>query len=401
MTQELGHARRFLIIAPLGRDAELISSLLNGSGYGTQCLKRIGDISENSDVLGLILTDEALARDGLECLRTLMRAQPQWSDLPIVLLTSGPTEPQLAAMASQIRTEIRSLFLLDRPVRMETLISAAQVAYNSRMRQLEVRDAAVKQFQSDEALRNTEKLAITGRLAATLAHEVNNPLEALGNLLFLVENSATIEEARPLCRLASQELQRISEIVNHTLRFHRASGSPDFCDLYEVAESALALFRIKLSENRIHAEISGSKTVAYVSGGEVRQAIVNLIGNAVDAMPNGGHLLVRISSTRSYVHGTKYARVSVADTGIGIPISIRPNLFSQFFTTKGSRGTGLGLWLTRDIVLRNRGQMRFRSRTAHPSGTVFTIYLPTRPMLDVVQSPSAGDKPQHSVAGAA
>src|SRR6202012_2383097 len=109
------------------------------------------------------------------------------------------------------------LFLLDRPVRKELLLSAAQVAATARVKQLEVRDAAERQVQSDEALRNTEKLAVAGRLAATMAHEVNNPLEALGNLLYLVVNCGTLEEAQSFGRMATTELRRISEIIDNTL----------------------------------------------------------------------------------------------------------------------------------------------------------------------------------------
>lgn len=189
--------RRFLVAAPVGRDGELICGLLHSSGYPAECVETVSGIEnlDSSLLLGLILTDEALSKGGVESLRALIETQPAWSDLPVLLLTSGPAEPRYAAVASQVRMEIRSLFLLDRPVRKELLLSAVQVAYTARMKQLEMRDAAARQFQSDEALRNTEKLASAGRLAATMAHEVNNPLEALGNLLFLVENCNTVEDA--------------------------------------------------------------------------------------------------------------------------------------------------------------------------------------------------------------
>jgi signal transduction histidine kinase len=380
---------RFLIIAPVGRDGELICALLNASGYAAERLTTIRSVEhvESSSLLGLILTDEALAQDGFEALRIVLEAQPVWSDLPILLLTSGPNIPRYAALASQVRLEFRSVFLLDRPVRKELFLSAVQVAYNSRLRQLEVRDAVARQFQTDETLRNTEKLAVAGQLAATMAHEVNNPLEALTNLLFLVENSANVEEARSFGRLAAQELGRISEIVNQTLRFHRAPAKPAFTDVAELATSALALFQGKLRNRRIAEVVNVEPAFAFCSAGEIRQALVNLIGNALDAMPEGGKLHLRVCSVlRKDFH---YARVTIADTGSGIRREIRSNLFNQFFTTKGSRGTGLGLWLTRDIVLRNGGRIRYRSRTAAPSGTVFTMYLPSLPPLELVKSNAA------------
>ncbi len=395
-------ARRFLVAAPVGRDGELIRGLLNSSGFPAECTDTVSGMEslDSSLLLGLILTDEALSKGGVESLRALIETQPAWSDLPVLLLTSGPAEPRYAAVASQVRMEIRSLFLLDRPVRKELLLSAVQVAYTARMKQLEMRDAAARQFQSDEMLRNTEKLAAAGRLAATMAHEVNNPLEALGNLLYLVENCSSVEDARSLGRVAQQELARISEIVHDTLRFHRAPAEPGPTDVAELARSASALFRTKMRERNIAESFSASAAFAYCSAGEIRQAIVNLIGNAIDAMPHGGHLYVRVA----VISTTKVAevRVTVADTGSGIGREIRSRLFKQFFTTKGSRGTGLGLWLTRDIVTRNRGRLRFRSRTGAPSGTVFSFYLPAPAPLDLVPAPSneraadAGETPPES-----
>ncbi|MFP5237634.1 MAG: sensor histidine kinase [Acidobacteriota bacterium] len=366
-----------MVIAPLGRDADLICALLNNSGYPAVKAKTVADAGRvpSDQLLGLVLTDEALLCGGVDALRYLVAEQPDWSDLPILLLTSGPMEPRYAAVATQVRMEIRSLILLDRPVRKELLLSAVQVASTSRMKQLEVRDAADRQFRSDEALRNTEKLAMAGRLAATMAHEVNNPLEALRNLLFLVEHSANLDEAHSFGSMAAQELERICDIVQHTLRFHRAPATPSFTDVSEVATSAIALFRGKLRERHIHECLEVEKCFAYCSAGEIRQALVNLIGNALDAMPDGGALRVRVSNAT--VDGTRCARVTVADTGSGIRSEIRHNLFTQFFTTKGSRGTGLGLWLTRDIVQRNWGRLRYRSRADAPTGTVFIMYLPS------------------------
>jgi signal transduction histidine kinase len=379
--------RRFLVIAPVGRDGDLICALLNGHGYAAECVEKIAESNyvESTQLLGLILTDEALSGDGIDALRILVQEQPDWSDLPVMLLTSGPAEPQYAAMATRARVEVRSLILLDRPVRKELLLSAVQVAFTARMKQLEMRDATERQAHSDEALRNTEKLAVAGRLAATMAHEVNNPLEALGNLLFLVENSSNLDEAKSFAEMATRELNRISEIVQQTLRFHRAPAKAELTDLAELVTSAVALFRGRMLERRIGESVRARRTLAYCSAGEIRQALVNLIGNAIDAMPDGGRLFVRITQVTH--RGAHYARITVADTGSGIRKEIRKNLFTQFFTTKGSRGTGLGLWLTRDIVLRNRGKLRYRSRTTSPSGTAFSIYLPSAAPLDLVQPP--------------
>ena len=379
MTGPSPHAPRFLVIAPLGRDAELISGFLMKSGYSADRASHLHQAGEIDPLLllGVVLTDEALLRGGLEALKRIVNEQPVWSDLPAILLTSGSTELSCAAVASRARTEVRSMILLDRPVRKEMLLNAIQVAYIARQKQLQIRDAAVKQFQSDEALRKSEHLAVAGRLAATMAHEVNNPLEALGNLLFLVEHSSSLEEAHSIGHLAAKEFQRISEIVERTLRFHRAPAKPALTEVSELAISALALFRGKLRERHIRERITAERAFGYCCEGEIRQALVNLIGNAIDAMREGGNLRIHVSQVS--INGVEHARLTVADTGGGIRKEIRPELFRQFFTTKGSSGTGLGLWLTRDIVQRNGGRLRFHSRTDTPSGTVFSMYLPSTP----------------------
>lgn len=383
MTKERVRTCRFIAVAPLGRDGELICAFLRSFGFSCEAVQSVAEVEQepSSLLFGLILTDEGLTGEGIEALRRIAAAQPDWSDLPIMLLTSGPNEPRYAAVASQVRMEIRSLILLDRPVRKELLLSAVQAAYTSRLKQLEVRDAAARQSQSDEALRNSEKLAVAGRLAATMAHEVSNPLEAMGNLLYLVENCMSLEDAQSYGRMATQELKRISDIIDRTLRFHRSPPKPALTDVSALATSALALFRRKILEQHIGESVIVQKCQAYCSEGEIRQGVVNLIGNAIDAMPDGGHLHLRVSPVS--LHGSPYARLTVGDTGNGIRREIRSNLFTQFFTTKGSRGTGLGLWLTRDIVQRNGGKLRFRSRVESPSGTVFSIYLPSDPPMDL------------------
>jgi signal transduction histidine kinase len=187
--ESLTNVPRFLVVAPVGRDGELISGFLNRAGYRTERLLHVREAApiDSALLLGLILTDEALLRGGIEAFRNLIHAQPVWSELPAILLTSSAGESSYAVVVSRARMEIHSLVLLDRPVRKEMLLSAIQAAHNSRQKQLQVRDATARQFQSDEALRKSEHLAVTGRLVATMAHEVNNPLEALGNLLYLVE----------------------------------------------------------------------------------------------------------------------------------------------------------------------------------------------------------------------
>ena len=370
---------RFVVVAPIGRDGELICGLLNASGYTAEAHPSLRPAEQIpiAHLQGLIVTDEALAQGGFESLNRIVQAQPAWSDLPVIVLTRGTSEPAYAAVTRQARAQVRNIVLLDRPLRMELLLSAAQAASRSRTQQLAIRDASDRQVKSDAALRNSEKLAATGRLVATLAHEVTNPLAALSNLIYLVEKSSSLEEAQSFGRLAARELQRISEIVDHTLHFNRSPTVPGYADLGEIASSALSLFRGKLKERNLSASVRADRALAFCSAGEIRQALVNLIGNAIDATPGGGSLTVRVRPT--LIAGTSFARVTIADNGAGIPVEIRSSLFTQFFTTKGSSGTGLGLWLTRDIIARNGGKLHLRSRTGKPSGTAFVLYLPATP----------------------
>jgi len=367
---------RFVVVAPIGRDGDLICGLLNAAGHTSESVGSLQLVEEIpiAQLLGLVVTAEALAGGGLDSLRRIVQAQPHWSEIPIILLTAGPGEPAYSALIRTARSEIRSILLLDRPLRMELLLSAAQAISRSRLQQLEIRDAAERQVKSDTALRNSEKLAVTGRLVASMAHEVSNPLAALGNLLYLVEISTSHDEAQSYGRLASRELKRIIEIVDNTLHFNRTPSQPTPSDLSDLATSAISLFSGKLKERNIALDAATERAPAFCSQGEIRQALVNILGNAIDALPVGGRIWIRVARTR--INERDFARVTIADSGNGIPREIRSNLFTPFFTTKGTRGTGLGLWLTRDIVQRNGGKLHLRSRTESPSGTVFAIYLP-------------------------
>ncbi|HST76886.1 MAG TPA: ATP-binding protein, partial [Verrucomicrobiae bacterium] len=303
------------------------------------------------------------------------------SDLPVIVLT-GAGGSKFTARSPLYRS-YSNITLLERPVRPEILVSAVETALRARLRQYEVRDYMDRQAESQEALRRTEKLAVAGRMAASIAHEINNPLAAITNLLFLISTSKELEAIKKYNAIAQEELRRVSEIANQTLRFYRAPNPPELVKISEVTDSALALFRSKLRTNSIkvhrdyaeHAEIT-------VSLGELRQVLVNLIANAIDALPNGGNLLLRTSAVRHPRDGREGVSITVADDGQGISPEAQKRIFSPFFTTKGTTGTGLGLWLTRDILEHQRGYIRYRNHHS-PHGAVFTIWLPIRPPANV------------------
>lgn len=232
--------------------------------------------------------------------------------------------------------------------------------------------------RAEEALRNTDKLALAGRMAASIAHEINNPLEAVTNLLYLAEHESISDEARSYLTLAQHELARVSHIASQTLGFFRNTRGSITTPLPEIVDSALSLHLGRLStSNVVVRKEYGSLPSEFVHQGEFRQVIVNLIGNALDAMSEGGRLRLRVRSAHDPVTGTPGARIVIADTGSGMSQKTLRQIFEPFFTTKGASGTGLGLWVSSQIISRHKGRISVRSSQspAH-QGTVFSIFLP-------------------------
>lgn len=232
--------------------------------------------------------------------------------------------------------------------------------------------------RAEEALRNADKLALAGRMAASIAHEINNPLESITNLLYLAEHENISDEARSYLTLAQHELARVSHIASQTLGFFRNSRGSANTPLPDIVESALSLHLGRLSTcNVVVKKEYISVSPHFVHQGELRQVIVNLIGNALDAMPQGGRLRVRVRHAYDSVTDTRGARIVIADTGSGMSSSTMRQIFEPFYTTKGSSGTGLGLWVSSQIIARHKGRISVRSSqsSAH-SGTVFSIFLP-------------------------
>ena len=236
--------------------------------------------------------------------------------------------------------------------------------------------------QSEEVLRKTEKLAATGRLAASIAHEVNNPLEAITNLLYLLRNFCDLDEAAlRYVTMAEREGKRIAEIAQQTLRFYRQSTLPHRANMAELLDSILDLYQSRFNTLNIAVERQYDPGMdLYCFAGEVRQVFANLVGNAIDATSGGGRLVVRARRSRNWEFpGVCGVRFTVADTGDGMEEDVRDRVFEAFFTTKENSGTGLGLWVSHEIILKHRGIVHVRSQTGgngRPSGTVFQVFLP-------------------------
>lgn len=224
-----------------------------------------------------------------------------------------------------------------------------------------------------------EKLAATGRMAATIAHEINNPLEAVTNLLYLARHGQSVESVQSFVEAAERELRRVAIITNQTLRFHKQSTNPERVHPAELIEMVLSVHERRLKSGNITAELrhDPSKPILCFAG-DVRQVLNNLISNSIDAMDgSGGRLLVRTHVSRNWETQQQGFVFTVADTGSGIPADKLSHIFDPFFTTKGSSGNGLGLWISKEIASRQRGSLQARSSTREgASWTVFRFFLP-------------------------
>lgn len=234
------------------------------------------------------------------------------------------------------------------------------------------------QRKTEEALRQSEKLAVVGRLASSIAHEINNPLEAVINLIYLAKSSSVDDVTRNYLADADQELARVSEITSQTLRFHKQQAAAAPADVVEILNSVLALYRGKLSRDGVELQIEARETPPLVCfASEIRQVLANLVGNALDAMPQGGTLSLRIHSATDWRTGQLGLRITVSDTGHGMPPDVLERIYEPFFTTKGATGTGLGLWVSSGIVENHKGSLRVRSKNCGPrAGTTFSLILP-------------------------
>ncbi len=237
--------------------------------------------------------------------------------------------------------------------------------------------------QTREALIRSEKLAVVGRLAATISHEINNPLEAVTNLLYLIKENSNEEMVRAFGEAAQQELARVSHIVTHTLRFNRQTDGASREKVSELLEGSVAIYQARMRDAGIEIlrDYRDAESV-FCFGPELRQVFANLIGNSFDASKRGGRVVMRTRDARHPQSRERGVRVTIADSGAGMDKTTRQRLFEPFFTTKGDNGTGLGLWVSREILRKHRATICVRSqRSAERSGTTFSMWLPLESKL--------------------
>jgi signal transduction histidine kinase len=247
----------------------------------------------------------------------------------------------------------------------------SQMSYSN----IELARSLAEYKRSQEALIRSEKLASVGRMAATVAHEINNPLEAVTNSIYIAATNHKLPpEVKEHLETADRELKQISDITRRTLGFYRENAKPSMVDIRTLVDEVVELYNSKFRSKDIRLSVEHDDCCGrfLAIGGEIRQVISNLLVNAVDASNLKG--VVKIRTSRVLLNDSIYIRVTVADTGTGIPATIRSRIFEPFFTTKDALGTGLGLWVSQQVIEKHDGRIRVRS--AEGKGTVFSVFLP-------------------------
>lgn len=242
--------------------------------------------------------------------------------------------------------------------------------------------------RAEEALKETQRLVGAGRMAASVAHEINNPLAAVVNIIYLLRNNKSLDpDAARLVEWAERELSRVSYIVGQTLGFYRQSDLPSGVNLRDTVKDVFQLLQSKIDACSIDVYVS-YECQGIVNGHstEIRQIISNLVINALEAMPPKGKLFVRVTPSRDWKdHGRPGVRLYIHDNGTGIPVSVRAQIFEPFFSTKSDKGTGLGLWVIRNIIEKYRGSIHMRSSVGQCGGTSFSVFLPTTSGLEPIE----------------
>jgi PAS domain S-box-containing protein len=309
--------------------------------------------------------DEAIGKNAFELLQTSFSPSLDSSGLADVLARDGKWHGDLTQVARTGR---------------QVVVASRQAVKADGNAILEINRDITAQLKAEDALRKAERLAAMGRVAGIIAHEINNPLESITNTFYLLSSHPSLdEEARYYARLGEEELHRVSHITRQTLGFYRESKDPVDVSLPQLLDDILELQSRRLDFGNIVLDKK------YLTSGilqgfavELKQVFLNLIANAVQAMPEGGKLRLRVANRQSHHNGRAGGiHVSIVDTGSGIAPEQAEHLFEPFFTTKSTKGTGLGLWISKGIVQKYGGTICFRS-LRHTTGniTCFQIFFP-------------------------
>ncbi|SRR5579859_6598215 len=378
------------VFAELHRKTRQLESL--NRELENRVAERTEELKERADLLDLaseaiivLDSDGALKfwNSGAEALYGWTREEVLGKNIRDVLHTQWPVPLQEieSALAMDGRWE-GNLIHWTKDGRELTVASRQALKSNGRLGViLEINRDITAQLQAEEALRKTERLAAMGRVAGIIAHEINNPLEAITNAFYLIRAHPSLDdEARYYAQLGEQELLRVSHITRQTLSFYRESQQAVAVSIPELLDNVLELQARRLQLNGIVLDKQYEST-AYIHGFpvELKQVFLNLIGNAVQAMPEGGRLRIHVHESTDWKTLNGGVCVSVSDTGSGIPPEHAKRLFEPFFSTKSTKGTGLGLWISKGIIQKYDGTIRFRTvKLFNGCTTCFRVFIPEK-----------------------
>jgi two-component system NtrC family sensor kinase len=307
-------------------------------------------------------------------------ADPRFAENPLVLGEPGIRFYAGAPLVAPNGHVLGTVCVFDTEPR---TISASQVlALKALSRQvmllLEARLRLLENERAAAALMQQEKLAVVGRLASSMAHEINNPLEAVTNLLWLSQQRSEDGQIKEWLGMADKELRRVSTIANQALRMHKQASAPQLATCDVLFSGVLMAYESRIRNAGIEVEKRKRATEPVVCfEGDVRQALGNVLGNAIDAMSQGGRLFLRSRMGRDWRSGRAGVVLTIADNGTGMSQEVRRRAFEAFFSTKGIGGSGLGLWISAEILQRHLGRILLRSSPRpRRSGTVVTVFLP-------------------------
>jgi PAS domain S-box-containing protein len=360
---------------------------------------RTEELRQRAELLNLA-TEAILVRDlegkiqfwnnGAETLYGWSREEVLGQDMHTMLSTVFPTSLEEVERTLREQKSWQGNLVQKSRTGNEIVVACRKTMNHEGNSVLEVSRDITAQLQAEEALRETEKLAAMGRVAGIIAHEINNPLAAITNTLYLVRNHPSLDDtARHFADVAEQELQRVSHITRQTLSFYRESKQPIpvnlpelLDDVLDLQERALTASRIRLSKRYLATPVVHGFPV------ELRQVFLNLVGNAVQAMPTGGTLGVHLREVTEWSGGRRGTAISILDTGIGIQPDDIKRLFQPFFSTKSTKGTGLGLWISKGIIQKYDGTLTCRSfRSRNGNSTCFRVFLPVSGGLNLPTAP--------------
>ncbi len=361
---------RFLHIDDNEDDSVLLQHHLSRAGYSLKWA-RVETAEQMRTALdrhpwNLVLSDYAMPH--FSALEAIAILRERGLEIPFIMVSGAISEDVAAAV---MRAGAHDYVMKDNLTRLGPAIE----------RELTYAASRRERTRAQEALRNAEKLATLGRLAASIAHEINNPLEAITNVLYLLQRHPGVsDEARQFVELAEKEAGRVGQLVRQALSFSRRDhGGVSQTSVRNLVQNVLDLYapKIQASKVSISARFGIDGQIHAVSD-ELQQVFSNLILNAVDAVGEAGMVKIRVSAARDWRDPERQGvRVVIADSGVGIRPEHRDDIFEPFFSTKGEKGTGLGLWICSEIIERHGGTIRMRSSVnSHRIGTTFSVFLP-------------------------